>query len=192
MTASQLAKQLHGKRAGKRWMCRCPTGLHSHGDRNRSLSVWESDDGWILLKCFTGCQRDEILAAMGLKVRDLALNDFNPNPEWEQRRKDKDRLKLLERQHGLAIMAQAVIPGERNYWREVERNIAVRGRALRSKLYPEEAARIRRNKEAQHLIKEYGFEELMNCLPSMNSLISTHGTGWDAKASSAESFAGER
>jgi hypothetical protein len=41
----------------------------------------------------------------------------------------------------------------------------VRGRALRSKLYPEEAARIHRNKEAQHLIKEYGFEELSNCLP---------------------------
>ena len=45
MTASQIAKSLHGKKAGKRWMCRCPTALHAHGDRNRSLSVWESKIG---------------------------------------------------------------------------------------------------------------------------------------------------
>jgi hypothetical protein len=102
---------------------------------------------------------------MGLKVRDLALSDFNPNPEWEQRRRDEDKLKLLERQHGLAIMAQAVIPKERNYWRAVERNIAVRGRALRSKLYPEYAARIHRNKETQRIIREYGFECLWECIP---------------------------
>ena len=164
MTASELARQLHGKKAGKRWKCRCPTGLHSHGDRNRSLSVWESDDGWILLKCFTGCQRDEILAAMGLKVRDLALNEFNPNPEWEQRRKDKDRLKLLERQHGLAIIAQAVIPGERNYWRAVEKNIAVRGRALRDRLFPEEAKARREAVITKHLISEYSVDELMDCV----------------------------
>jgi hypothetical protein len=165
MTASQLAKQLHGKKAGKRWMCRCPTGLHRHGDRNRSLSVWESEDGWVRVHCFTGCTRDEILAALGLKVRDLALNELKPNAEWEQRRKDEDRLKLYERQHGLAIMAQAVIPEERNYWRAVERNIAVKGRALRDKLYPEEKIRREKERELQRIISEYGFEELWNCLP---------------------------
>ena len=172
MTAKEIAMQLHGKKAGRRWLCRCPTGLHRHGDRNRSLSVWESSDGWVRLHCFTGCTRDEIVAAMGLKIRDLALNEFNPNPEWEQRRKDEERLALLERQHGLAIMAQAVIPEERNYWRTVERNINARGHALRSKLYPEEAARRRRNQVAQHLIKEYRFEELWNSLP--NQLFTPH------------------
>jgi hypothetical protein len=34
----------------------------------------------VRLKCFTGCQRDEILAAMGIKVRDLALNE-RPDPK---------------------------------------------------------------------------------------------------------------
>ena len=42
MTASQIARQLHGRRSGKRWSCRCPVPRHQHGDRNRSLSVWES------------------------------------------------------------------------------------------------------------------------------------------------------
>jgi hypothetical protein len=139
--------------------------MHHNGDRNRSLSVWQSEDGWIRLHCFTGCTRDEIVAAMGIKIRDLALNEFNPNPEWEQRRKDEERLKLLERQHGLAIMAQAVIPGELNYWRVVERNIAVRGRALRDKLEPEAAQRRAGQREVKRIIKEYGLDELWECLP---------------------------
>ena len=166
MTASELARQLHGKKAGRRWMCRCPcTTMHHNGDRNRSLSVWQSDDGWVRVHCFTGCTREDILAALGLKVRDLALNEFKPNAEWEQRRRDEDRLKLLEHQHGLAIMAQAVSPEKRNYWRAVERNIAVKGRALRDKLYPEEKIRRDKERELQRIIREYGVDELMDCLP---------------------------
>ncbi len=102
---------------------------------------------------------------MGLKIRDLALNEFNTNPEWEQRRKDEERMALLKRQHGLAIMAQAVIPEERNYWFAVEKNINARGRALRTKLYPEEVAKRIRVKETQRIIKEYGLDCLMECVP---------------------------
>jgi hypothetical protein len=106
---------------------------------------------------------------MGLKVRDLALKELVHDPKWEQRQKDKERLKLLERQHGLAIMAQAVIPNERNYWAAVERNVAIKGRALWRKLYPEQAARIDRQRESRRIIREYGVDELWNCLP--NSLF---------------------
>ena len=62
-------------------------------------------------------------------------------------------------------MAQAVLPEERNYWRAVERNIAVRGRELRNKLDPEAARRLAKQREVQRIIKEYGFEELWECLP---------------------------
>lgn len=166
MTASELARQLHGKRAGKRWQCRCPVDvMHQHGDRNRSLSVWDSEDGWIRLKCFTGCSRDEILAALGLKVRDLALNEFHRNPEWEKRRKDEERLELLQRQHALAIMAKVVITEERNYWEAVERNTAARGRELRDKMYPEEKILRDKEREVQRIIREYGFDDLWNCVP---------------------------
>ena len=110
MNASTIARTLHGVKAGKRFMCRCPVSrLHAHGDRSRSLSVWESPDGWVCLKCFAGCTRDEILAAMGLKIRDLAVNEaFCANPMWQQQRSDRDRLAILERRHGLFIMLQAV------------------------------------------------------------------------------------
>jgi hypothetical protein len=45
----------------------CP----AHDDRTkRSLSVRELD-GWIRLKCFRGCSREAIVAAMGLTIADL-------------------------------------------------------------------------------------------------------------------------
>ena len=169
MTASQIARQLHGRRSGKRWSCRCPVPRHQHGDRNRSLSVWESEDGWVCLKCFCGCTRDEILAAMGLKIRDLAVNEaFCANPMWQQQRSDRDRLAILERRHGLFIMLQAVEPGKRNYWRAAEKNTAIEIRELRTRIYPVEEYYRRRNERVQAIIAEYGFEELCNCLPERN------------------------
>lgn len=165
MTASAIAKQLHGVKAGKGFMCRCPTRLHNHADRNRSLSVRESKDGWVMLKCFAGCTRDEILSAMGLRVRDLALNEFRKNPEWEQRKTDLERLEILERRHGLFIMLQAVEPGKRNYWRAAERNTAVEIRELSTIIFPVEEYYRRRNERVQDIISRYGFDELCNCLP---------------------------
>jgi hypothetical protein len=165
MTAQQIARTLNSRlvRNGKGFQCSCPVKLrHEHGDRNRSLSIVERD-GWVRLKCFTGCTRGEILAAMGLKVRDLALNEFKRNLEWEQRKRDEDRLAKLEYRHGLVMMAQVVIPEERRYWAAVERNIAVEIRVLRDTLFPEEKERRLRESEVQRIIAEYGEEELLEC-----------------------------
>lgn len=169
MTGKQVASRLgfHGRTSRYQghvcWMVKCP----AHDDKRPSLSITERD-GWVRFSCFRGCTRDEILAALGLKVRDLALNEFRRNPEWEQRRRDEDRIKILEHQHGLAIMAQAVIPEERNYWAAVERNINKRGRALRDKIEPEEKRSRERASEVQRIIREYGFDCLMECVPYDN------------------------
>ena len=103
---------------------------------------------------------------MGLSIRDLALNEFKRNPEWEQHKSDRERLEILERRHGLFIMLQAVEPGKRNYYAAAERNTAVEIKDLRRKLYPVEAYYERRNERVQRIITEYGFEELWNCLPN--------------------------
>jgi hypothetical protein len=104
---------------------------------------------------------------MGLKIRDLALNDFRSNPDWEQRKSDSDRLGILEHRHGLFMMLQVVEPGKRNYWSAAERNTAIEIKALKRKMYPVEAYYQRRNEIAQYLIKEYGLDELWNCLPEV-------------------------
>lgn len=45
----------------------CP----AHGGRSPTLSVSEGRDGRLLLKCFAECSTDDVLAALGLEVRDL-------------------------------------------------------------------------------------------------------------------------
>jgi hypothetical protein len=74
-------------------------------------------------------------------------------------------LKLCERQAGLAIMAQAVLPGERRYWQAVERNKTVEIRRLSDRLNPSEQTQREREHEVQRIIREYGFDELWARLP---------------------------
>lgn len=69
MSADQLLARLQGvKRTGEgRWLARCP----AHDDRHPSLSVRETADGTVLLKCWTGCSAAEVVAAVGLELADL-------------------------------------------------------------------------------------------------------------------------
>jgi hypothetical protein len=55
------------RRSGASWLCPCP----AHDDRTPSLSVGLSADGAILIKCFAGCAAAAIVAAVGLRLRDL-------------------------------------------------------------------------------------------------------------------------
>ena len=45
------------------WIDRCP----AHDDKNPSLSIKETSDGVLLLKCFAGCSFEQIIEAAGLK-----------------------------------------------------------------------------------------------------------------------------
>lgn len=51
----------------QKWMACCP----AHDDRSPSLSIRETDDGSILINCFSGCTADEITDSLGLKLTDL-------------------------------------------------------------------------------------------------------------------------
>lgn len=63
------------KAAGSgRWKACCP----AHDDREPSLSVREADDGKVLVHCWAGCTTREILAAIGLELRDLFPGDKLP------------------------------------------------------------------------------------------------------------------
>jgi hypothetical protein len=69
-----LLSRLEGVReTGRgRWLARCP----AHADRSPSLSIAEGDDGRILLFCHAGCGAADIVAGVGLELRDL----FPPRP----------------------------------------------------------------------------------------------------------------
>ncbi len=52
------------------WMALCP----AHGDEHASLSVREGEGGRILVRCFAGCNAEQIMGALGLSLRAL-FND---------------------------------------------------------------------------------------------------------------------
>jgi hypothetical protein len=65
------------------WVAQCPT----HDDSRPSLVVRRNHDGSVWLKCWGGCSKEGILAALGLEWRDL----------WEASERDFDRAKPVVR-----------------------------------------------------------------------------------------------
>ena len=55
------------KETNKGWVACCP----AHEDRQPSLSITESGDGSVLLKCHAGCETTSIVTALGMKMADL-------------------------------------------------------------------------------------------------------------------------
>jgi hypothetical protein len=65
------------------WQAECPT----HEDSRPSLHVRRNHDGTIWIKCWAGCPKEGILAALGLEWRDL----------WEASEHDSGRAKPFVR-----------------------------------------------------------------------------------------------
>jgi hypothetical protein len=64
----RVLERLEGVKAQNGYhIARCP----AHDDKKQSLSVSEGDDGRALIKCFAGCEFEEIVAALDLKPQDL-------------------------------------------------------------------------------------------------------------------------
>jgi len=55
---------------GERYQALCPV----YDDRDPSLSVAQGEDGRALLRCFAGCETEDVVAALGLQMRDLFEN----------------------------------------------------------------------------------------------------------------------
>ncbi len=72
-----LARFDRVRRAGPgRWRASCPVWSgHRNGDRNPSLSLWVGRRGQLLVGCWRGCSKADILAAVGLEMRDLFDNE---------------------------------------------------------------------------------------------------------------------
>lgn len=65
------------------WLASCS----AHDDRHPSLSIRETGDGTVLVKCWAGCTAYEIISAVGLELSDL----FPPRPEKITGRKPERR-----------------------------------------------------------------------------------------------------
>jgi hypothetical protein len=72
-----LVGTLRGNWHGNTAMCRCP----AHGDNTPSLSIRQGDRG-ILVTCFAGCDREDVLRELGR----IPINRSFPPPEFHQPR----------------------------------------------------------------------------------------------------------
>jgi hypothetical protein len=70
------------RRSGSTATAHCPGPRHSRGDRNPSLAVTEAADGKVLLKCHAGCTAKEIVARIGLGMRDLFPANGRPSRDY--------------------------------------------------------------------------------------------------------------
>jgi len=76
MDLHEIATRLsHVKWRGDTFMARCP----AHKDRTPSLSGKSGDGGRTLLKCHAGCRVEDIVARVGLTVRDLFVDATTPS-----------------------------------------------------------------------------------------------------------------
>lgn len=58
MDAEIIATALGGRKAGSGWSARCPV----HDDHSPSLSLRDSGDGKVFVRCHAGCDQDEVIA----------------------------------------------------------------------------------------------------------------------------------
>lgn len=86
-----------------RWIARCP----AHDDRHPSLSVRETADGTVLLKCWTGCGAADVVAAVGLELRDLfpPRMDDRPPLRKHERWASVDVLRCLAHEAVIVLVA---------------------------------------------------------------------------------------
>ena len=81
MHADRIGVALRGRRNGSGWLVSCPCPNHGsgRGDRNPSLSVTDSDDGKLLLRCFAGCAYEDVMDQFRHRGLAPAANDAFPN-----------------------------------------------------------------------------------------------------------------
>jgi hypothetical protein len=67
MTPAEVAARFHAVPRGKGWVATCPT----HEDSTPSLSIDPGNKGGVLVTCRAQCPKADVLAAVGLTMKDL-------------------------------------------------------------------------------------------------------------------------
>jgi len=71
------------------WKACCP----AHADKTPSLSLKELDDGKVLIKCWSGCNVEDIIHALGLDLPCLFPPKLEPlNSQYSQTKTDKPQV----------------------------------------------------------------------------------------------------
>ena len=93
MSIEALISRLDGVKdtGGGRYMARCP----AHDDRSPSLSVSEGDNDTVLVHCFSGCETEDVLSAVGLTFSDLYPERVGVEHAYKPKRNGFDARQVL-------------------------------------------------------------------------------------------------
>jgi putative DNA primase/helicase len=72
MTINEVAQRFNATQSGDHFMARCP----AHDDDKPSLNITLKGDK-ILVNCFAGCNKEAVLGAVGLTLKDLFPSNAN-------------------------------------------------------------------------------------------------------------------
>ena len=116
-----------------RWLACCP----AHQDRSPSLAVRETPDGTILMKCFAECPTEDVLAAVGLELKDLfpqrERDDYHASKRPGERWVPRDVLSALAQEALITLLAaEATHRGERLARADLDRLATAAGRLRRA------------------------------------------------------------
>ena len=93
MNAQDVLDRLEKVTGSKgKWMACCP----AHQDKSPSLAVTETDDR-VLVHCFSGCDTQDVTAAIGLNVADLFYNKLAGAEMTERKRQRFEEVLKSER-----------------------------------------------------------------------------------------------
>ena len=93
MNAQDVLDRLEKVTGSKgKWMACCP----AHQDKSPSLAVTEADDR-VLVHCFSGCDTQDVTAAIGLNVADLFYNKLAGAEMTERKRQRFEEVLKSER-----------------------------------------------------------------------------------------------
>ncbi len=87
---------------GQQWSSRCS----HHDDKVPSLSISVGDDNRVLIYCQAGCTTEDVVAALGLKMRDLFPTETPPSRSFRPRKRPTER-----RVTGISEKVYAIVPG---------------------------------------------------------------------------------
>ncbi|MCL5425909.1 MAG: hypothetical protein M1154_09820 [Gammaproteobacteria bacterium] len=112
-----------------RWLACCP----AHQDRSPSLAVRETPDGTILVKCFAECPTADVLAAVGLELKDLFpqrdQDDYHASKRPGERWVPRDVLSAIAQEALITLLAaEATHRGERLARADLDRLATAAGR----------------------------------------------------------------
>ena len=93
MNAQDVLDRLEKVTGSKgKWMACCP----AHQDKSPSLAVTEADDR-VLVHCFSGCDTQDVTAAIGLNLADLFYNKLAGAEITERKRQCFEKVLKSER-----------------------------------------------------------------------------------------------